>query len=56
MIRYCVFSMLTPVLCVSAVVSADVVGRMTPADALTPSRVAALPAAERGPWIAYLER
>ncbi|HTV00284.1 MAG TPA: pectate lyase [Luteitalea sp.] len=37
-------------------VFADVIGRMTPAEALTSARVATLPERDRAPWLEYLER
>lgn len=36
--------------------SAEVIGQMTPAEPLTEARIAALPAAERAAWQAYLKR
>lgn len=56
MTRQVVLFVLAPALCLSAAASRDVVGRMTSAESLTVSRVAELPASERGPWTAYLER
>lgn len=56
MIRPLVLSLLAPALGLAAVASAEVIGHMLPAESLTSSRIASLPAAERGPWTRYLER
>jgi PelA/Pel-15E family pectate lyase len=36
--------------------TAKVVGTNTPAESITPARIAQLPAAQRGAWLAYLDR
>jgi PelA/Pel-15E family pectate lyase len=43
-------------LCVSNLVFAKVVGTNTPAQSITRERIAKLPTAQRGAWLAYLER
>lgn len=43
-------------LVISPIAGAKVIGRMTPAEPLTEARIAALPAGERAPWLAYLRR
>ena len=42
-----------PVLCLAGQASAEVIGRMTPSEALSEARIAALPAAQRASWTDY---
>src|SRR5688500_1056185 len=56
MIRRLVASLLVLTLALGQAASADVIGRMVPAESLTAARVATLPASERGSWSDYLAR
>ncbi|MES2441535.1 MAG: pectate lyase [Pseudomonadota bacterium] len=44
------------IVAIAGLALAAVIGQMTPAAPLNAARIAALPAAERAPWLAYLER
>ena len=54
--RYLLFATAAILLCAGVSASAEVIGTMTPAEPISEARIAALPTAQRGPWIEYWRR